>query len=165
MPYDATIKQEASFVSNLSLTEATEDKFHATYSGILAHWFPPSLSYLIEPQVRGEEGKPGFIVVRHGGGYRSPLLIVELKRVSKWNDAGRKAVRRELTLHLEGRFDLTRYNTIYGLGGIGFHWMVCKMEKSGSGSPVDVEPWRDDIVSDASYNRFEEIADLIYNIS
>lgn len=100
-----------------------------------------------------------LFVVR--GGSRNPVLIVELKRASKWT---RAEVTDDLT-YIEGRFDSSIYNTVYGLGGIGLHWMVCRMEKSGPDSLEAVEEWQDDITSDASYGRFSGIADLVYNIS
>jgi len=45
MSYDDTIKEEAIFVTDLGST-ATEDKFHALYSGILTTWFPTSKGYV-----------------------------------------------------------------------------------------------------------------------
>jgi len=66
---------------------------------------------------------------------------------------------------MEGRFDLTNYSTIYGLGGIGLRWMVCKMEKSGGPGPALVLDWQNDVASDTSYTQFQTIADLVYNIT
>jgi len=57
MPYDQTIQFEAQYADNLGPC-ATEDKFHATYNGILAHWFPTSRGYIIDHQVDGTGGKP-----------------------------------------------------------------------------------------------------------
>jgi len=163
MPYDATIKEEAAYAASLG-SAATEDKFHATYSAILTKWFPTSKGYLIDHQLMGEGGKPEYIIVRRAGGMRNPLLIVELKRPSKWNDAGKREVVSDLTTYIEGRFDLTQYNTIYGLGGIGLNWMVCKMEKSGQHVPQTILDWRGDISSDQSYGHFSEVANLVYHI-
>lgn len=163
MPYNATIKEEAQYARSLG-DGATEDKFHATYSAILTTWFPSDKGYIIDHQVMGEGGKPEYIIVRHAGGKRNPLLIVELKRPNKWNDAGKKEVLSDLTTYIEGRFDLTQYNTIYGLGGIGLNWMVCKMEKSGQHVPQTILGWRADISSDQSYTDFAEVADKIYHI-
>lgn len=163
MSYDPTIHTEAQYLNSLG-TDATEDMFHATYSGILTHWFPTSRGYLIDHQLNATGGKPEYIVVRHAGGYRNPLLIVELKRPNKWTDTGKKEVLDDLETYIEGRFNLTQYNTIYGLGGIGFHWMVCKMEKSGGPRPTPVLGWQNNITSDASYAAFQPIADLVYNI-
>ena len=163
MSYDYTIKEEATYVVNLG-SNATEDKFHALYSEILTTWFPTSKGYIIDHQVLGEGGKPEYIVVRHAGGHRNLLLIVELKRPAKWNDAGKQEVLRDLTDYIEGRFDLTQYKTIYGVGGIGLHWMACKMEKSGLHAPATVLDWHDNISSDQSYHAFKTLADLVYNI-
>lgn len=149
MSYDNTIKQEAAYVAGLGST-ATEGRFHALYSGILTAWFPTSKGYIIDHQILGGGGKPEYIVVRHAGGHRNPLLIVELKRPSKWNDAGKQEVVQDLTDYIEGRFDLTQYETIYGVGGIGLHWIACKMEKSGSHTPTTVLGWEDDISSNQS---------------
>ncbi|KAG2338811.1 hypothetical protein BDR05DRAFT_1062515 [Suillus weaverae] len=163
MPYDQTIKTEAQYANNLG-SGATEDKFHATYNGILTHWFPTSHGYIIDHQVMGEGGKPEYIIVRHAGGHRNPLLIVELKRPSKWTAAGKSEVLDDLETYIEGRFELTQYNTIYGVGGIGLNWMVCKMEKTGGHQATEVLGWQDDIASDASYTAFQTIANLVYHI-
>jgi len=163
MSYDQTIQTEALYVHNLG-SSATEDKFHATYNGILTHWFPTSRGYIIDHQVMGEGGKPEYLIVRHAGGYRNPLLIVELKRPSKWTAAGQDEVRDDLQTYIEGRFELTKFNTIYGVGGIGLHWMVCKMEKSGGPQPTLVLDWQNNIASDASYTQFQTIANLVYTI-
>ncbi|OJA17915.1 hypothetical protein AZE42_09235 [Rhizopogon vesiculosus] len=157
MPYDPTIQTEAQYVDNLG-SSATEDKFHATYNGILAHWFPTSRGYIIDHQ------EPEYIIVRHAGGYRNPLLIVELKRPSKWTAAGQNEVLDDLQTYIEGQFKPTQYNTIYGVGGIGLYWMVCKMEKSGGPQPTLVLDWQNNIASDASYTQFQTIANLVYNI-
>jgi len=164
MPYDATIKLEAAHAASLGIN-ATEDKFHATYNGILTHWFPTGQGYVIDHQVMGEGGKPEYIVVRHAGAKRNPLLIVELKRPAKWTAAGKTEVHNELTNYIEGRFDLTQYNTIYGVGGIGLRWSVYKMEKAGSHQLQVVHDWEDDIASDTSYTHFQTIANLVHNIT
>lgn len=164
MPYNATIKQEAQYAHDLG-PAAVEDNFHATYTSVLTEWFPTSRGYVIDHQKLGPGGKPEYIVVRHAGGVRNPLLIVELKRPSKNTDAGKQEVKDDLAEYIEGRFDLTQYNTIYGLGGIGLKWMVCKMVKNGRHDPEDVEKWTDDITSDASYAKFSRIAQLVYDIS
>jgi hypothetical protein len=161
--YHNTIRQEAAYLAGLDST-ATEDKFHGLYNGILNTWFPASRGYIIDTQLLGVGGKPEFIAVRHAGGHRNPLLIVELKRPSKWNNAGKQEVVSDLTEYIEGRFDLTLYKTIYGVGGIGLHWMACKMEKSGSDTPTTVLGWQDDVSSNRSYNAFKTLADLVYNI-
>jgi hypothetical protein len=77
-------------------------------------------------------GKHKYIIVCRAvsaDGYNNPLLIVKLKCPAKWNDAGKAEVLEDLIGNIEGWFDLTQYDTIYGLSGIGLHWMVCKMEK------------------------------------
>ncbi|KAI0005337.1 hypothetical protein BJV74DRAFT_216244 [Russula compacta] len=164
MSYDDTIKTEAQYAKSLDST-ATEDKFHATYNGILTHWFPTSQGYVTDYQVMGDGGKPEFIIVRHAGGKRNPVLIAELKRPAQWTTAGKKEVVNDLTTYTVGRFDLTQYNTIYGVGGIGLTWMACKMEKSGTPDPVVVQDWQDDISSDTSFTKFQTIAGLVYNIT
>jgi hypothetical protein len=165
MSYNQTIKGEAHYADSLG-PNATEDKFHATYNGILTHWFPSSQGYIIDHQVMGEGGgNSEYIVVRHAGTNRNPLLIVELKRSSKWTAAGKNEIEEDLTFYMEGRFDITQYNTIYGLGGIGLHWAVYKMEKSGNHQLRVVENWKADIASDTSYTKFQNIASLVYNIT
>ncbi|KAN0116531.1 hypothetical protein V8E52_005912 [Russula decolorans] len=164
MPYDQTIKTEAQYAKSLGST-ATEDKFRATYYGILTHWFPTGQGYVIDHKVMEEGGKPEYTIVRRAGGKRSPVLIVELKPPAKWTTAGKAEVLDDLTTYIEGRFDLTQHKTIYGVGGIGLNWMACKMEKSGTSHPVLVHDWEDDIASDTSYTKFETIAGLVYNIT
>jgi len=163
MPYYNTIKFEAQYVQALG-PNATEDCFHAVYSCVLTKWFPASIGYIIDHQRIHNGSKPEYIVVRHGA-LRNPLLIVELKRPSRFNNAGKEEVMAELTNYIESRFDLTEHDTIYGLGGIGLNWMVCKMTKTGPPNPTIVRPWTADITSDASYDSFRQIANLIYNIS
>lgn len=161
--YDATILTEATYVYDLG-PNATEDKFHATYSGILSHWFPTTRGYVIDHQVMGAGGKPEYIVVRHAGTYRNPILIVELKRPSKWTEAGQQEVVDDLVTYIEGRFDITEYKSIYGLAGIGLRWMVCKMEKNGDGEPTTVQDWGDNVASKVSFAAFRDVAELLYNI-
>lgn len=160
MPYHNTLKEEATYVANLGST-AAKDKFHGLYGGILTTWFPASEGYIIDPQGQNRVGK---FVVRQAGGHRNPLLIVELKRPAKWNDAGKQEVVQDLTRHVEGQLDLTQNNTIYGVGGIGLHWMVCKMEKSGLHVLGTVLGWDDDISSNQSYDAFKTVAELVYHI-
>jgi hypothetical protein len=81
----------------------TEDKFHATYNGILTHGSPLPEGML---WIMGE-GKPEYIIVRHAGGNRNPLFIVELKRPKKWTTAGKNEIWDDLTTYIEGRFNLT----------------------------------------------------------
>ncbi|KAI0828009.1 hypothetical protein BC628DRAFT_131385 [Trametes gibbosa] len=164
MPYNATIKAEARYAHDLG--DTSEDRLHATYSAILTHWFPTERGYLIDHQLMDKGGKPEYIVVRHGGGTRNTLLIVELKRTSKWHDAGKAAVYEDLVGYIEGRFevDLTRYDRIFGLGGIGLRWRTCEMEKSGPHELNFLRGWTDDISSDTSYTAFGQFADLVYGI-
>jgi hypothetical protein len=144
-------KEEATFVANLGST-TTEDKFHGLYNAILASRFPTSKGYIIDHQVLGnnEVGRHKYIIVRRAAELHNPMLIVKLKRPARWNDAGKAEVLEDLIGNIEGWFDLTQYDTIYGLGGIGLHWMVCKMEKSASGSHkvTTVLDWCGDINSD-----------------
>lgn len=161
MSYHQTIQTEAQYVDNLGFS-ATEDKFRAIYRAVLSHWFPTSRGYIIDHQVQGEGGESSFTVIRHAGGHRHPLLIVKLKRPSNWSTAGQNEVWSDLQTYIEGQFEHTRYNTIYGVGGIGLHWMACKMEASG-GPPALVQDWQTNIASDTSYTQFQAIADLVYN--
>ena len=92
------------------------------------------------------------------------MLIVRLKRPSKWDDAGKAEVLEDLTGTIEGMSDLMHYDAVYGLGGIRIHWMVCKMEKSGSHRVTTVPDWRHDISSDGSYHDFKDVAELVYHI-
>jgi len=122
MPYNSTIKLEAHFVQLLG-ESATEDCFHATYSGLLTEWFPTSRGYIIDHQKLGPGGKPEYIVVRHAGGQR-PLLIVKLKRPSKLNTAGKQEIIDDLTEYIEGRHDITHYNTTrVSLGLVALVWI------------------------------------------
>lgn len=53
------------------------------------------------------------------------------------------------------------------MGGIGLHWVVCKIEKDGLPVPTTVldrhKPHKD-ISSDRPYDAFEAVAALIYKI-
>jgi hypothetical protein len=69
----------------------------------------------------------------------------------------------ELADRLKRGFDHTQRNIIYGLGAIGLHWVVCKMA-SKDDQPTLVLDWQDDIISDASYSRFEGVAELVYEL-
>ena len=117
-------------MANLGPT-ATEEKFRAPYRAILTTWFPTSKGYMIDRQVLHDDevGRHNYLVVRHAGGYHNPLLIVKLKRPAKWNDAGKAEVLEDLTGYIRGRFDLTQYDTIYGLGVIGCHWMCSRWRR------------------------------------
>lgn len=106
-----------------------------------------------------------YIVIRHAGGHRNPLLVVKLKSPDKWDDAGKQDVLQDLMECIEGQFDLTQYDTIYGVGGIGLHWMVCKMEKSGLHGVTTMLDWHDDISSNQSYEAFKAIARLVYEVN
>ena len=109
--------------------------------------------------------KPEYVVVKRVGRNRNPLLIVELKRPSRWTTAGRRMVMRELLEYAESRFSLTQYGTIYLLGGIGLHWKVWKMEKTGSDEPTVVVDWQENISSNQSYGIFQTIAGSMYGIN
>ena len=161
--YDETTKGEAAYAAELG-EGAVEDKFHATYTAILSYWFPTSKGYVIDHQVMGDGGKPEYIVVRHAGVLRNPLLIVELKRPKKWNDAGRKEVRMDLVEYIEGRFKSTMFGTIYGLAGIGLRWKALKMSKEEGPEPDTVVEWQDDISSDESFLKMQKVAELVYNL-
>jgi hypothetical protein len=162
--YNETIKAEALYTGTLE--DPYEDKFHATYNGILTNWFPTSQGYLIDHQVSKGGLKPEYIVIRHAGGKRNPLLIVELKRPNKWDkpgEPGKKEIIDDLTVYIEGRFKDTKYDTIYGLGGIGLRWIVYKKKK---GQKLEVvQDWKEDITSDTSYAEFQTIADLVHNMA
>jgi len=165
MPYGSGTTNQANWVTRLGPT-ATQDKLHALYNTILNKWFPSSKGYAIDRQALGGASKPGrkSFFVRHAGYHRDPLLIVEFKRPAKWNDAGKQEVLEGLTESMQAQFEQTQYNTIYGLGGIGLHWTVYKMEKDGLPVPTMVLDWHDDITSDVSYDAFETVAELVYNI-
>lgn len=106
--------------------------------------------------VRGV-GKPEYMVARHAGGNRNPLLIVELKRPCKWNASGRRAVLGQLRRGFR--------STIYGLAGIGLHWTVISMRKDGPAVSENVLRWRADISGNISHNSFRDIIEpLIHNI-
>jgi len=163
MSYNHAIKQEAQYVQALG-QGATEDCFHATYMGVLTEWFPTSRGYIIDHQGFDEGGQLEYMVVRHAA-QKNTVLVVELKQPSKFSDAGKWEVMMDLTEYIEHRFDRTQYNTIYGLGGIGLNWMVCKMTRTGPSIPTVVQTWTADITSDDSYDAFGHIANLVYNIS
>jgi hypothetical protein len=64
---------------------------------------------------------------------------------------------------MEAQFEHTTHDTIYGVGAIGLHFMVCKMDASG-GEPAVVLDWQTNIASDSSYANFETLANLMYNM-
>jgi hypothetical protein len=163
MPYHNAIKQEAQYVQALG-QGATEDCLYATYMAVLTEWFPTSRGYMIDDQ--GFD-RGGCFVVRHAAQLekKNPVLVVELKQPSKFNDTGKLEVMMDLTEYIEGRFDLTQYNMIYGLGGIGLDWKVCKMARTAPYILTTVQTWTADITSDDSYDAFGYIANLVYNIS
>lgn len=166
MSYSALIHAEATTLIGRGL-DAREDEFHGIYHLILTHWFPENLGYIPAAQVLGAGGKPEYVVIHRTGhllGTRNIVLISELKRPAKWTEAGRREVIDDLVNYIEGRFDLTQHDTIYGLGGIGLHWFVCRMRKSGSSWPTVVLDWQDDITSDGSFAQFGAIANAVYNI-
>jgi hypothetical protein len=51
------------------------------------------------------------------------------------------------------------------VGGIGLHWAVYKMEKTGNHQLHVVDDWKDNIASDASYTEFQNIANLVHHIT
>ena len=160
MPYNNTIKAEAKYVADRG------HPVNALYNAVLNTWFQSSEGYAIDRQVLGGVGKPNrkHFFVRPVGGFRDILLIVEHKHRAKWNDVGRQEVLEDITGYMKAQFDNTKYSTIYGLAGIGLHWMVCKMEKDGLPIPTIVVEWHDDISSDLSYDAFETVAASVYNI-
>ena len=160
MPYNNTIKAEAKYVADRG------HPVNALYNAVLRTWFPLSKGYAIGFHFPNGAGKPihKHVSVRRVGGLCDLLLIVEHKHQAKWNDAGKQEVLEDLTEYMEAQFDKTKYNTIYGLAGIGLHWMVCKMEKDGLPIPTIVVEWHDDISSDLSYDAFETVAASVYNI-
>jgi hypothetical protein len=163
MSYHPTIQSEARRVDNLG-PNAPEDQLRALYFAILSSWFPVSRGYLIGRQSLIPQGKPEFIVVRPTGDFRNPVFVMKLKRPSKWGETGRDEVMHQLTQYIKDRFDFTRYETIYGLAGIGLHWMVCRVQKSGERQHSLVLDWQDNVASDASYASFRAIADHVHNI-
>jgi hypothetical protein len=160
MSYNATIQTEAQNADSIG-PEATEEHFLDTYKAILAHWFPTSRGYTIDP-VLYDLGDLEPIIVRRGG--NNIILIVKLLPPSEWTADGREVIVDELANEIGSMFDITKSNTFYGLGGIGLHWMVCEV-KSGNCLPTTVLDWQDNIASDASYTEFETIANLVYNLA
>ena len=85
-------------------------------------------------------------------------------------ETGRDEVMHRLMHYIEGQFGLTQYKTIYGLAGIGTHSYTpdgVQDERSGERQPILILDWHDDFASDASdasYTKFKDIADLVYNI-
>jgi hypothetical protein len=165
MPYNDTIKWEATHVANIGLF-ATERQFAGLYDAILHTSFPASKGYFTDYQrIRGA-GEPDRLipVIRRGGGNRNLLLVLHIMPPVKWNSAGKQEALEDLTKYIQGWFDETEYDTIYGLGGIGLHWMVCKLEKGGSPVATTVLDWHDNISSDLSYDAFKTVADLLDNL-
>ena len=160
MPYYDTIKAQAKYAANRG------HPANALCNAVLCTWFLLSKGYTVGFHVSNGGGKPNHkhVSVRRVGGFRDPLLIVEHKHQAKWNDAGKQEVLEDLTEYMEAQFDNTKHNTIYGLACIGLHWMVCKMEKDCLPMPTTVLDWHDDISSDLSYDAFETVAELVYNI-
>lgn len=116
---------------------------------------------MIDHQVMGEGGKPEMIVVRHAETSRNPLLIVELKRPAKFNESGKAEVAEDIGTNIEARWNGTQYGTIYGLGGIGLKWMVYKMGRTEGPLPVQFwKEWQDEITSNASFAKFQEVAEF-----
>jgi hypothetical protein len=93
-----------------------------------------------------------------------PIFILVIKSPRNWTAVGRETVMDELAGQIKRGFDHTQRNTIYGLGAIGLHWVVCKMSSTDD-QPTLVLDWQDDIISDASYSKFEQVADLVYNLA
>jgi hypothetical protein len=62
---------------------------------------------------------------------------------------------------MEGQLD--ERETIYGIGGIGLHWKVHKMERAGGPEPTMVVDQQDDISDDASYRVFESFVNHLYH--
>lgn len=162
MSYCFSIHSKARYLNNLG-PNATEDKFRGIYNTIFWYWFPANRGYIIGNHPLAKRGESKSLMVRHGG-LPDPILIVKVEAPSEWTEIGRQTVMDELADQIKEGFDHTQYKTIYGLGGIGLHWVVCKME-SGDDQPTIVLDWQDDVSSDASYARFEIIADLVYNIA
>jgi hypothetical protein len=50
---------------------------------------------------------------------------------------------------------LDECETIYGIAGIGLHWTVCQMKRTGGPEPMMVVDWQDNISNDASYRVLE----------
>jgi hypothetical protein len=108
-----------------------------------------------------ERRKPGFIAIRHAGkGRLPPPFVVKFKRASEWTTSGKAKLKKEVRGYLEKLSKLTEFDTIYGVGGIGLHWLAYKMHKLG-GRPILMLDWQDDISSARSYKEFQTIADLI----
>lgn len=144
MSYGSGIRHEARFVNNMG-PAVVEDKLHAVYNGILKRCFPTTKGFSIEAQVNieGDVGRPDFVVVRKQGVtglFRNTLLVVELKRPQHWSPRGREDIMDQLTGYMEGciQVDRTQHDTIYGLAGIGFHWVVCMLGTAGPPGPSQI---------------------------
>ncbi|TDL18964.1 hypothetical protein BD410DRAFT_830559 [Rickenella mellea] len=162
MRYNDTIKRLAALIGGLG-DDAREAHFHVNglYNGILNQWFPTVAGYVIEPQVQ-EDGV--FMIVRHLDASRrmNSVLVVELKGPTKYNATGKRDIQTALTARMEKQFQFghTTYGKIYGLGGIGAHWiwMACVKDITGRPTVIQMKDWTDDITSDTSAELFHQFA-------
>jgi hypothetical protein len=164
MSYNAALQAEARYIRNFG-PSATVDKFWGAYNALLMHWFPSGSGYIVGVHALTPGGIPRYLMARYGDRPDlNPILILVLKSPRNWTAVGRQTVMDELAGQIKRGFDHTQCNTIYGLGAIGLHWMVCKMT-SNDDQPTLVLDWQDDIITDGSYSKFEEVADLVYNLA
>jgi hypothetical protein len=57
---------------------------------------------------------------------------------------------------MDDKLRASRYDTIFGVGGIGLRWIACKMTKTGGSVPEVIVDWHDDITNDESYDLFRD---------
>jgi hypothetical protein len=158
MPYPDSTKTEAKYVTNLAPHEATEDKFRATYIGILVQWFPASIGLMLDYQMSEDGERREYIVVRPdpNTNQRNAVLILKLEPPVNWNEVGKQEVAGQLQRMVQDKLEATQFDTVFGLGAIGLHWMACKMTKTGGPVPEVVVDWQDDVTSDESYDVFRD---------
>jgi hypothetical protein len=93
---------------------------------------------------------------------KSIVLVVELKKPAEDTPAGREKVVKELAEYIEGRFDETKFPTIYAIGGIGLSFAVYKMDKAGPPEPQLVFDWSSNVTEAAtSFDIMTRVASMI----
>ena len=168
MPYPPIFQSVVQYLNGLG-PDVTQDKFNGLYNSILWHWFPLDGGYIVTNVSLPLGARSKNVLVCHGLGPGgppglNPILVLKIKRPSKWTAAGRQTVMDELVDQIKKAFDESRHSPIYGLGAIGLHWMAFKMQ-SKDDQPTVLVDWQDDITSDASYASFNIIADPIHEMT
>jgi hypothetical protein len=152
--------------------------YYALYDMILNYWFPPMDGYGICPKwsIPGKtiDFSITYVVEYHG----HPLLLVEIKPPSDFRfDSKRDAAIVQVTQRLDEVGPNNQHtNRLYAISAIGKRWRACyalKGRGSKGGQSVkgiaDVDSlrssnsycWNPDITSDASYEAFESIVEII----